>query len=117
MPYADPDKKRTNARAYREANKPKIRAAQKRCVVAKAEKYRARKRQWQRTQRGMLDAPAEQKAGTCDICKRASPLVCDHDHATGKFRGWLCVGCNVKLRALDDRAWFERAEAYRVQNQ
>ena len=30
-------------------------------------------------------------------------LSFDHDHATGKFRGWLCHGCNIALGAVSDR--------------
>lgn len=40
----------------------------------------------------------------CDICKKEKPLCWDHDHTTGKHRGWLCHFCNVGLGfMLDDR--------------
>jgi hypothetical protein len=41
----------------------------------------------------------------CDICggiggKRG--LYLDHDHSTGRFRGWLCNGCNSAIGHLAD---------------
>lgn len=33
--------------------------------------------------------------GRCAICGRIRDLVCDHDHATGLVRGWLCTSCNT----------------------
>ena len=46
----------------------------------------------------------------CDCCGNAPnpnafrhKLQLDHDHKTGKFRGWICDNCNVALsRAGDD---------------
>jgi hypothetical protein len=36
-------------------------------------------------------------AGRCAICgENRRRLVCDHDHATGLVRGWLCVSCNTR---------------------
>lgn len=29
-------------------------------------------------------------------------LNLDHDHKTGKFRGWLCTRCNLGIGLLDD---------------
>jgi hypothetical protein len=41
----------------------------------------------------------------CECC--GTPLVkgkvhLDHDHVTGKFRGWLCNSCNLGIGALGD---------------
>jgi hypothetical protein len=38
---------------------------------------------------------ARWQAGRCAICGKARELVCDHDHATGLVRGWLCHSCNI----------------------
>jgi hypothetical protein len=39
----------------------------------------------------------------CELCERIDQkLFCDHDHQTGKFRGWLCSGCNTALARLGD---------------
>jgi hypothetical protein len=43
----------------------------------------------------------------CDICNKpiAGINICyEHDHTTGKFRGWTCRGCNAKL------GWYESFE-------
>lgn len=50
--------------------------------------------------------------GTCWLCGRREfrrRLARDHDHATGAFRGWLCMRCNVGLGLLGDTV--ERLEA------
>jgi hypothetical protein len=45
---------------------------------------------------GGIDAIlARWQDGRCAICGRVSDLVCDHDHATGLVRGWLCRSCNT----------------------
>ena len=45
--------------------------------------------------------------GLCDICGQPEAsgkrLARDHDHVTGKFRGFLCSNCNLMLgNAKDD---------------
>jgi hypothetical protein len=44
--------------------------------------------------------PADQK---CAICHRIDKqLVLDHDHQSGKFRGYICRSCNLGLGMLGD---------------
>jgi len=52
----------------------------------------------------------------CPICVRpTSSWVLDHDHATGRFRGWLCNDCNNGLGKFeDDPTVLERAVRYLV---
>lgn len=42
----------------------------------------------------------------CELCGAshalALPLVLDHDHHTGAFRGWLCNRCNTALGMWED---------------
>lgn len=53
------------------------------------------------------------QGGTCAICRLPMKRACvDHDHATGKVRGVLCHGCNIKLPAVEDRAYLEAAQRY-----
>ena len=51
----------------------------------------------------------EAQGGCCKLCGRphstetkATLLVCDHNHATGKVRGLLCSWCNRGLGFLQD---------------
>jgi hypothetical protein len=49
--------------------------------------------------------PTRPRPEVCEVCGRgngARRLHLDHDHATGEFRGWLCMKCNVALGLLDD---------------
>lgn len=56
----------------------------------------------------------------CPICMKrqivemmASPPRMDHDHATGKFRDWICDSCNTGLgRFKDDIYTLNRAIEY-----
>lgn len=39
--------------------------------------------------------------------------VCEHDHATGEFRGWICDYCNTVIaRAKESTGTLERAIKY-----
>ena len=53
-------------------------------------------------------------AGTpCNACGRLERLYCDHDHATKKFRGWICRQCNAGMGLLgDSEAGLRRALQY-----
>ena len=53
-----------------------------------------------------LEAAAGRPRPThCEVCGELHRWVCfDHDHVTGKFRGWLCDRCNKVLGHVYDRA-------------
>jgi len=38
----------------------------------------------------------------CEICGGSTRIAYDHDHNTGKFRGWLCMKCNTTLGLVGD---------------
>lgn len=53
----------------------------------------------------------------CAICNRHSKtlkkgLHIDHEHATGKIRGLLCMSCNTRLIAAIESPFFKKALAY-----
>lgn len=55
------------------------------------------------------------KKDTCACCGKTHPksLVCDHDHNTLKFRGWICNPCNTGIGQLGDNLeGIEKALAY-----
>lgn len=40
---------------------------------------------------------------SCEACGvESESLNVDHDHLTGKFRGWLCHSCNMALGQVND---------------
>jgi hypothetical protein len=53
----------------------------------------------------------------CDICGRDDEkLVYDHNHDTGKFRGWLCPEHNLGLGKFQDNPEHLRAAAAYLEN-
>ena len=49
----------------------------------------------------------------CNCCGNVTKLVCDHDHKTDEFRGWLCEACNTGIGKLgDDLNGLRMAMAY-----
>ena len=73
-------------------------------IMANTKVSREVAREWER----------KRQSGACDICgSKGEPqpnkyrstrtgLVIDHDHATMRIRGILCIKCNVRM------AWFEK---------
>jgi hypothetical protein len=50
--------------------------------------------------------------GLCPICLKPGEVV-DHDHASGKVRGWLCHACNKGLGFFrDNPTSLRQAAAY-----
>lgn len=66
--------------------------------------------------------PPRMATSKCECCarryidmpnKKAKYPCLDHDHATGKFRGWICDDCNLAIgRAGDTLAGVNRLVAY-----
>ena len=42
------------------------------------------------------------KTNYCEICKKSGKTQFDHDHKSGKFRGWICWRCNIVLGLIKD---------------
>jgi hypothetical protein len=75
---------------------------------ANPERHRANGRR----ARGIIDAPGEKRVGQCPICPFFGPLVLDHDHSSGRIRGWVCNQCNLRLATAEDAVWLQAARAY-----
>lgn len=66
-----------------------------------------------------LPEPTRPRPDNCESCgdppsaKGLGRLSRDHDHVTGKFRGWLCTGCNLSAGCLkDDPLRVDKLAAY-----
>jgi len=42
------------------------------------------------------------KPELCEICSKGGRICFDHDHKTGKFRGWICHKCNITMGLIED---------------
>jgi hypothetical protein len=54
-----------------------------------------------------VNAILETQDGRCAICRCGPPkqgFDLDHDHSTGRVRGFLCRGCNMSLGFMRDDA-------------
>lgn len=85
-------------------------------VAANRDRSRAIQLRAKRKAMRIPDAPYP-KPECCENCGRKpfgiNQMHLDHDHVTGKFRGWLCGSCNRGIGMLgDDIAGVERAIAY-----
>lgn len=51
-----------------------------------------------------LPTPTRPEPKICELCEKQSlkRLHLDHDHSSGKFRGWLCDTCNRGLGYFKD---------------
>jgi len=59
-----------------------------------------------------IQAGSVEKCGICDAPPKARRLHRDHDHATGKPRGLLCMRCNTGIRDYMNLEWMRRAVIY-----
>lgn len=74
------------------------------------------RRQRDRKRRGIPADGDYAMPDTCEICDESSHdrrLRLDHNHQTGKFRGWLCNRCNRAIGLLlDDLILVAKAAKY-----
>lgn len=94
-----PDKYRARMRKYAAAHKDKKAAASKQWRKDNPQKQR--RLSWR--QQG-LPEPTRPEPTICECCGNLSKIAMtlDHDHDTGKFRGWLCRKCNTNIAGLGD---------------
>jgi hypothetical protein len=95
----DPEKRRLNARRWRETNPVRYVEGQ----IRNAARRRGLEPE-------LVVAHFRSHHGACDICggtpqdgdRRTVRLCIDHDHVTGEFRGLLCAACNIGLGKFKD---------------
>ncbi len=50
-----------------------------------------------------VPSPTRERPAVCECCGQVPKRWnIDHDHKTGAFRGWLCIGCNTAIGKLGD---------------
>ena len=58
------------------------------------------------------------KPQRCEVCNFRGRICFDHCHKTGKFRGWICILCNLVLGAVrDDPEILKKLIVYLEKNQ
>lgn len=50
----------------------------------------------------LMKLASRPKPKECEVCKKTGSVCFDHDHKTGKFRGWICRECNLALGLVKD---------------
>lgn len=99
---------RAYRKAYREKNLAKIRAQDaenaRKQRSADPEAARRRYEAWyQRKKARELAMAGRPKPEACEICGSSEfPIVWDHCHVSGTFRGWICDRCNKVLGLVSD---------------
>jgi hypothetical protein len=61
--------------------------------------------EWKAKMNGFLpcfDFPPPPLDNRCFNCGEVAKLHMDHDHTTGKYRGYLCIQCNMGIGQLGD---------------
>jgi hypothetical protein len=93
-------------RGWRQANPVKAREGYRRqagkWAKANPEAQQAIYKRYQRKKRGQIEAPTRPMPELCECCIKSGKMVEDHNHITGKFRGWLCFMCNTSIGKLGD---------------
>jgi len=99
--------KNQNAKNNRSVRRPSCRECRKQ--LEGVDINRAEKNKWSKSK--PVDEPFE-----CPICSKrtiagiTSKVVLEHDHRSGKVRGWVCDSCNTGIgRFKDDRELLKKA--------
>jgi hypothetical protein len=101
----DMDNRRRRNREYKRKQRAEMTVRDKQNLAAWEKARRSKKPGYWRKRRGLPD-PTRVEPARCECCgglpNGRGKLHLDHDHATGKFRGWLCAKCNLGISLLGD---------------
>lgn len=95
-------------RRYKITAKPTRHARVKRLRHLSPKQFAAHQRELKaaaQRRRNGLPAPLRAAPKRCECCGHlpgVKALNLDHDHTSGRFRGWLCVRCNLGLGCFRD---------------
>ena len=65
-------------------------------------RYQYNKEAWLRHVKKLEEIAGRPRPNKCEICNAKTRIVFDHNHKTGKFRGWICETCNTFLGKVKD---------------
>src|SRR3990167_1145705 len=93
-------------------NKPEVRERYLQNARKKSKEWysnpenRLRRRQynkdwWQGRIKELEEIAGRTRPEICEICGAKDTICFDHDHNTGKFRGWICKRCNTVLGKVE----------------
>ena len=68
----------------------------------KEKRYKYNREYWKKHIISLEKEVGRKKPLYCEICKEKKRICFDHDHKTGKFRGWICDRCNLILGHIND---------------
>lgn len=54
----------------------------------------------------------EKYNGICPICNKRKASAIDHNHKTGKVRGYICSKCNLGLHYVEDKELLNNMQRY-----
>jgi ribosomal protein L40E len=97
----DPEKYKTRRSAWVKANSQQDKASQMAWRKTNPAKYLYSSNKSVAKKHGYVHMSLEEcekalnnKVEFCEVCLKQKAKCVDHDHKTGKFRGWLCHKCN-----------------------
>mgnify|MGYP001160657817 CR=1 FL=1 len=68
----------------------------------KEKRYEYNRQWWKKHIEELGKLVGRPRPHNCEICGQEGVIVFDHDHNTGKFRGWICERCNTVLGKVKD---------------
>jgi hypothetical protein len=101
----NPELKRLREKRHRDKDPDAYRAYHRAWAAKRTIEQKLAKRDYNRRYLGYPE-PTRPCPDVCECCSgpftgKKGPHL-DHDHQTGRFRGWLCSRCNLGIGALGD---------------
>lgn len=105
MKYSDrPENQKSNSRKkaldFYYKNRDRINTDYNAARAANPEFFRQRAKEYRLKRSEKIAGRPQSK--NCEVCGIVAFTVFDHDHSTGKFRGWICPQCNHALGQIYD---------------